>query len=206
MSELADSGRGSVLCQRHIYRPSLCGRSNSPWFIAIAPSRLVSSEPAQPSQGGQARHEEVLAPSKHVERFDAVNATSDRLVRNRERRPFLLEPYDRVALMAGPDEIAVVDPFLLQEFDGRHRLGADEQEVGAALNGVIRQHVRIVRRAIRRAAPDNAMDVHIGQTREFRVPRVHTPDMASERYLQAARVIRVIEVVVPLRVRAEGTI
>src|SRR5262249_58583362 len=105
---------------------------------------------------------------------------------NRERRPFLLEPHDRVALVTRPDEIAVVDPFLLQEFDGRHRLGADEQEVGAALNGVvIGQHVRIVWDAIRRASSDDAMDVHIGETRELRVPRVHASDMASERYLQA---------------------
>src|SRR5262249_46439149 len=43
-----------------------------------------------------------------------------------------------------------------------------------------------------------------GQTGELRVPRVHAPNMASERHLPATRVVRVIEVVVPLRVRAEG--
>ena len=37
----------------------------------------------------------------------------------------------------------------------------------------------------------------------FGVPRVHAPDVASERHLPATRVVRVIEVVVPLRVRAE---
>jgi hypothetical protein len=47
------------------------------------------------------------------------------------------------------------------------------------------------------------MDVDVGQTREFRVARVHAPDMASERHLPATRIVRVVEVVVPLRVRAE---
>src|SRR5215467_9970842 len=50
------------------------------------------------------------------------------------------------------------------------------------------------------------MDVHIGETRELSVPWVHAPEMASERYLQATRVLRVIEVVVPLRVGAQGTV
>ena len=64
-----------------------------------------------------ARHEKVLAAAKHVERFDAVDAASDRLLRNGERRAFLLPPDDRVTLVADTDEIAVVDPLLLQEFD-----------------------------------------------------------------------------------------
>ena len=37
----------------------------------------------------------------------------------------------------GADEIAVVDPLLLQEFDRGHRLGAHEQEDGAARHFVI---------------------------------------------------------------------
>ena len=40
---------------------------------------------------------------------------------------------------------------------------------------------------IRRSAPDDAMDVHIDQTREVRVPRVRAADMACERYLQVTR-------------------
>ena len=64
-----------------------------------------------------ARHEKVLAAAKHVERLDAVDASPDRLLRNGESRLFLLPPDDRVALIVGADEIAVVDPLLLQEFD-----------------------------------------------------------------------------------------
>src|SRR6266481_5577808 len=50
------------------------------------------------------------------------------------------------------------------------------------------------------------MDIDIGQPGEFRVPRIHAPDMGSEWYLPAMRVVRVIEVVVPLWVRTEGGI
>ncbi len=58
-------------------------------------------------------------------------------LRNGEGRPFLLPPDDRVTLAVGADEIAVVDPLLLQEFDRGHRLGADEQEDGAARHFVV---------------------------------------------------------------------
>ena len=47
------------------------------------------------------------------------------------------------------------------------------------------------------------MHVDVGQAGEFRVARVHAPNMASERHLPATRVVRVIEVVVPMRVGAE---
>jgi len=39
-----------------------------------------------------------------------VDAASDRLLGDREYRPFLLQPDDRVALAVEPNEIAVVDP------------------------------------------------------------------------------------------------
>jgi hypothetical protein len=80
----------------------------------------------------------MLTPTKHVEGLDAVDAAPDRRLRNRERRAILLQADDRVALVAGPNEIAVVDPLLLQEFDGGHRLGADEQEMGAARRVIVR--------------------------------------------------------------------
>ena len=47
------------------------------------------------------------------------------------------------------------------------------------------------------------MDIDVGQAGELRVPRVHAPDVASEGHLAAALVVRVIEVVVALWVRAE---
>src|SRR4029078_9114002 len=52
----------------------------------------------------------------------------------------------------------------------------------------------------------DAMHIHIGQSGELRVPRVHAPDMTAERYLQTTAMVRVIEVVVSLRIRAESRI
>ena len=40
-------------------------------------------------------------------------------------------------------------------------------------------------------------------TGELRVARVHTPHVGTERHLPAMRIVRVVEVVVPLRVGAE---
>src|SRR6476620_7423942 len=48
------------------------------------------------------------------------------------------------------------------------------------------------------------MHIHIRQAGEFRVPRVHAPDMAAEGYLQPTAVVGVIEIVVPLRIRTES--
>src|SRR5262249_61876211 len=72
--------------------------------------RTSTLEISQPLQSTHARHEKVLAALEHVEGFDAVNATPHWLPRNSERGPFPLPPDDRVALVAGPDEIAVVAP------------------------------------------------------------------------------------------------
>src|SRR6185295_14533412 len=101
--------------------------------ITLCPFVNVGSfQVCEPLQGTHARHEKVLAALQHVEGLDAMNASPDRCLRNREGRPFLLPPDDRVALVAHADEIAVVDPLLLQKFDRGHRLGADEFEDGAA--------------------------------------------------------------------------
>src|SRR5256885_7671524 len=47
------------------------------------------------------------------------------------------------------------------------------------------------------------MQVDVSQLREFRAPRVHAPNMASERGLPATRIVRVVKVIVTLRVRTE---
>ena len=80
----------------------------------------------QPFQRRQAWHEEILAAAQHVERLDAVDAAPDRCSGNCKRRAFLLQAHDRIAFLANPREIAVVDPLPLQEFQSGHRLGADE--------------------------------------------------------------------------------
>jgi len=46
-------------------------------------------------------------------------------------RDSLLLPYDRNALVTDTDEIAVVNPHLLQDLHSRHRLGTNEWEDSA---------------------------------------------------------------------------
>src|SRR5262249_38886326 len=152
--------------------------------------------------------EQVLAALENVEGLDAVETAPDRLLRNRESRPFFLTSDDRIALVTEPNEIAVVDPLLLQKFDRGHRLGADELEDGTVRHFVILfgDRVRIVRGSIRRAASYQTMEIDVGEAGQVGVARVHAPDVGAKRDLPAMRVIRVIEVVVPLRVRAEARI
>jgi len=117
-----------------------------------------------------------------------MDAVSHRFLRNSESRTVALQTDDRVSLVADPDEIAVVDPLLLQELDGGHGLCANEKEVGTARHLVIcfGQGVRIVWWSIRRATSYQAMQVDVGQAGEFRVARIHAPNMAPERRLPAA--------------------
>src|SRR5262245_61331310 len=58
-------------------------------FSVVKP---VSFQVGQPLQCTHAWHEEVLTALEHVERLDAVDASSDGLLRNREGCAFLLPP------------------------------------------------------------------------------------------------------------------
>src|SRR6185437_12354317 len=107
-------------------------------FLAVGRQEILDALSVfwvcKPFQRRQARHEEVLAPAKHIEGLDAMEAASHRLLRNGERCSLFLQPDNGIALVTGVDEIAIVDPFLLQEFDSSHRPGADEQEDCSARN------------------------------------------------------------------------
>src|SRR5215467_7328350 len=80
----------------------------------------------QPMQRADTWHKEILATAKHVERFYPGDAVPDRLAWNGKCRAFLLQADNRVTFVADAYEISIVDPFLLQEFDRGHCLGADE--------------------------------------------------------------------------------
>src|SRR6185369_1177033 len=75
------------------------GRSSQDRLLLHSAVRTANpldlSELAQPSQGGQTRHEEVLSAAEHVEGFDSVNAAPDRFPRNGETRPFFLQSDNR---------------------------------------------------------------------------------------------------------------
>ena len=124
---------------------------------------------------------------------------------NREGSTFLLQAHDRVTFLANSREISVIDPLALQELQGGHRPGADEQEEESPRSFVVavRKGVRVVWRAVRGAAPDDAMNVHVREHGQFGVPRVHPAHVATERCLLAIQIVSISKVVVPLWVLAE---
>src|SRR5258706_6092391 len=123
------SGLGKAKTSVMSMTGSATARGPEMWSDTRRCPSCFSIQPGQPIQGGQARHEKVLAAAKHIERLDAVNATPDRHLRNREGWLVLLETDDGVAFVTQAHERAVSDPFLLEEFEGTHRLGAQEQEI-----------------------------------------------------------------------------
>src|ERR1700730_5965943 len=123
----------------------------------------LALEICQPFQRREAWHEEILPATQHIERLDVVNAAPDRLCGNRERRAFLLKADNRIPFLANSREISVVNPLPLQELQSGHRLGAEKQEMQPARDLIVavRERVCVVWRSVSRAAPDDAMEIHI---------------------------------------------
>src|SRR5262249_23319742 len=69
-----------------------------------------------------------------------------------------------------------------------------------------RLRIRVVRLSIGRAAPYEAMQIDIGQSGELGIPWIHASYMAPEGRPPATWIVRVVEVVVPLRVRTESRV
>src|SRR5690242_12948066 len=75
-------------------------RRLSGWFGSFISVAAGLAEVTDPSQGGQGRHEEVLAAAQHVECLDAVDPAPDRMLRDGERRAVLLQPDVRITFVA----------------------------------------------------------------------------------------------------------
>src|SRR5262245_1984803 len=87
----------------------------------------------EPTQRRDAWHEEVFAALQYVERFDAVYPASRRLLRDgKHAATFFLQSHQWVAFVCEIQEVAVVDPFLLQELHRRHRPCTQKYEVESA--------------------------------------------------------------------------
>ena len=134
-----------------------------------------------------------------------MNAAPHRSLRNGEGGAFFLQAHDHVAFVADPDKISVVDPFPLQEFERRHRLGADPEKEEPARDFIIvvRKRVRVVRRSVSGAAPDNAVEIHVREHRHLGIAWIHPAHVAAKWRLPAVRIFRVTEVVVSLRICTE---
>src|SRR6266446_4372067 len=71
---------------------------------------------------------------------------------------------------------------------------------------MLRDRVPVVGRSVGRAAPDDAMDVHIRKHRHLRVARIHAAHVAAQRHPFALRITGVGEIVISLRIVAERRI
>ena len=65
------------------------------------------------------------------------NPAPDRRLRPRKGGAVRLQPDHRVAFVAHPRKVPVVDPVRLQKLERGHRLGADEEEKDAARHLII---------------------------------------------------------------------
>ena len=87
------------------------------------------------------------------------------VLRNREGRAFLLQPDDRIAFVAGPMKSPSLIHSCCRNSMVAIALALMNRKIGAARHFVVcfGQRVRVVRRSIGRAAPDEAMDVDVGE-------------------------------------------
>src|SRR2546425_6329611 len=91
------SGLGKAKTSVMSMTGSATARGPEMWSDTCRCPSCFRIQPGQPIQRGQARHEQVLAAAKHIERVDAVNAAPHRLFRNREGCLLLLQTDDGVA-------------------------------------------------------------------------------------------------------------
>src|SRR4051812_39935706 len=87
-------------------------RSGLPWDVSV----FSGVEVGEPAQRPQAGHEAVLAAAVDDEVGQPGQATADRPLRDGELTA-VLHADQRVALVGGADELAVVDPLPLDELE-----------------------------------------------------------------------------------------
>mgnify|MGYP001507267784 CR=1 FL=1 len=160
---------------------------------------------ADPAQGAQRRHEQVFAAPQAIEGGDAVQSAPHRRLRQREAAGRFVQADDGIALGTKVDEVAAVDPLLLQELDRVIGARADEdEEEPAGVLAVIRGcDIGCPFGAEGRGASNDAVDVHVGQDRQPAVARIQAPHVGRMRAYEAAWVLRKIEIVVACRVGAQ---
>ena len=158
-----------------------------------------------PAEGGEGGHEHVFAAAEAVERGHAVDALADGAVGDGEPTRFLVESDDGVAFGTEVDEVAAVDPLLLEELDRVVGAGADEDEEQAALVVLVvgGGEVGVPFGAERRGAADDPVDVLVREDRQLAAARVHAAHVRRVGAHEAAAVVGVVEVVVAGLIHAE---
>ena len=163
------------------------------------PSVLQLGEPAQ---GAQTRQEAVLAAAGDHEAGQVLQAAPDRLLRDGGAAGSAVVPGYRVLLAGVADEVAVVDPLGLDEFELSFEVGPDEDSDQAPVGAVVLQHALWQRRAVGGAAADEA--VHPCVADDGGIAGVDAPDVRTGGAPEAAIVVLPVqEVVVAVRIGAQ---
>src|SRR5205807_3977235 len=109
---------------------------------------------------------------------------------------------DRVALLAQLIDVPVIRPHILGERELPEDTGATHECSNATFHAVFRRAFG-QRWSIGSAAPNHPPPIHVGRG----VTRIHPPDVRAKWNRIAVRVhFGVVEIIVALRVRAEGWI
>ena len=164
----------------------------------------------QHSESGQARDEEVFAAAKFDEIREA-SADKGTIVRiccalNHELAATFVITKQKVFVVALVRVIPVFDPLLLHEFELPEDACVQRHEDDAAILGVVYWLPFWNVLAIRQSTPHNPTPVHQAAIKPERVPRMHAPEMGTQRAARSRKIITVREVRVLLVVGYDGRV
>src|SRR5215468_1148087 len=187
------TGRVLAWDVRLVVRAGQCAR----WHIHLLSGSI--GQRREISQRLEPREEEVGTAPDGGERWQSDDLLSHWTFWDLELQRAVLGADDRIALVAEFVEIAVVDPHILSELVLANQAGAEHERRDAPLHAVVGSTLRQVR-AVRRAAANHPAAVHVHR----RVARIHATDVRAKWHGVAVRILMfVVEVVVPLRIRAQ---
>src|SRR5688500_216354 len=148
---------------------------------------LLRLEIGQPSEGAQPRHEAVFAAARDYELRDAIQPFSYRLAWHCKTARVRIRSGDRIFIIAGAEENAIVDPFGLNELELSSQVCSYEGEHQSALSAVVFSDTFGKRWTVRCPAPDHP--VYARETGDLSVARVAAPDVRAARSLKSYRVV-----------------
>src|SRR5829696_1675218 len=170
----------------------------------VVGARRSRIEICEPSERSQPRRETVLPPAgDHKGRY-IRQPTSYRTPRDREAAGAVVRTDERVLLGWRTDEDAVVQPLRLHELELAVEVGPGEHEDDPSVGAVVVQHPFGQHGPVARPSADHPVQSYIDAALGGQgIPRVRAPGVCSGWTSEAARIVRVEEVVVASGVTAE---
>ena len=146
-----------------------------------------------------ARKEKIGSASDGGKRREADDFLPDRPLGNLVFEGAVVVANNRVALVLQLVKVPVVDPHVLRELELANQARAPDERRDAPLESVFRRTFR-KRRPVRASTPDHPAAIHV----RGRIAGIHPSHVRPERRRVTVWILlRVIEIVVPLRIRAK---